>query len=442
MTLWTTAEINAALSLRCSEPLTITGVSLDTRTLKAGDLFVCLRGETHDGHHYIDAALAAGAGAVLSEEAHPDPRVLRVSDTFGAMQAMARYRRNQLDDAFIMGITGSVGKTTTKELLRVMLSPQGVTTATTGNYNNHLGVPVTLMRCPKQASFVIVEMGMNHAAELRDLTHLVRPHLALITTVAPSHIGNFSSLRDIAMAKAEIFEGLVGGGIALYGDDHAYTDVLFNAAQNSGARHHISVPTAGLANRTVWEWQGLSFDLTDYNDDPALKACIVCALTVVGMAGADVKTAYDALSTFQRPSGRGNIVEISGVRIIHDAYNASPASMRAALQRLAALPCSGRRMALLGDMLEMGKHSAAYHTALLDDLVGKPITTVHTVGPAMAALHAKLPKHQQGLCVPDVAALGDTFIKTLRPKDLILIKGSAGVKLGQVVDRLKASLVF
>ena len=442
MTLWTTAEINAALSLRCSEPLTITGVSLDTRSLSAGDLFVCLRGETHDGHHYIDAALAAGAGAVLSAEAHPDSRVLRVSDTFGAMQALARYRRNQLDDAFIMGITGSVGKTTTKELLRVMLSPQGATTATTGNYNNHLGVPVTLMRSPKQASFVIVEMGMNHAGELRDLTRLVRPHLALVTTVAPSHIGNFSSLRDIAMAKAEIFEGIIKGGTALYGDDHAYTDVLLDAAQNSRAQRIAAIPTAGLAGQKTWEWQGQSFDLTEYNDDPALKACIVCALSVVAEAGADVKTAYAALSTFQRPSGRGNIVEISGVRIIHDAYNASPASMRAALQRLAALPCSGRRIALLGDMLEMGKHSAGYHTALLDDVVGKPITTVHTVGPAMAALHAKLPKHQQGLCVPDVAALGDVFTKTLKPKDLILIKGSAGVKLGQVVANLQKVLML
>ncbi len=441
MTLWTTAEINAALSLRCSEPLTITGVSLDTRSLSAGDLFVCLRGETHDGHHYIDAALAAGAGAVLSEEDHPDPRVLRVSDTFVAMQALARYRRTQLEDAFVIGITGSVGKTTTKELLRVMLSPQGATTATTGNYNNHLGVPVTLMRSPKQASFVIVEMGMNHAGELRDLTRLVRPHLALITTVAPSHIGNFSSLRDIALAKAEIFEGVIKGGTALYGDDHAYTDVLLDAAQNSGAQRITAIPTAGLAERKTWEWQGQSFDLTGYNDDPALKACILCALSVVAEAGADVKMAYDALSTFQRPSGRGNIVEIAGVRIIHDAYNASPASMRAALQRLAALPCSGRRIALLGDMLEMGQHSAGYHTALLDDLVGKPIATVHTVGPAMAALHAKLPKHQQGLCVSSVADLGEAFTKTLKPKDLILIKGSAGMKLGHVVEALRLDLL-
>ncbi|MFM7623066.1 MAG: UDP-N-acetylmuramoyl-tripeptide--D-alanyl-D-alanine ligase, partial [Alphaproteobacteria bacterium] len=389
-----------------------------------------------DGHHYIDAALAAGAGAVLSEAANPDPRVMQVPDTFAAMQTLARYRRTKLQDAFVIGITGSVGKTTTKELLRVMLSPQGATTATTGNYNNHLGVPVTLMRAPKQASFVIVEMGMNHAEELRDLTHLVRPHLALITTVAPSHIGNFSSLRDIALAKAEIFEGVINGGTALYGNDHTYTDVLLAAAQNSGARRILALPTAGLAGQKTWDWQGQSFDLTDYNDDPALKACIACALSVVAEAGADVGKAYDALSTFQRPSGRGNILEIAAVRVIHDAYNASPASMRAALHRLAALPCSGRRIALLGDMLEMGKHSAGYHTALLDDLVGKPITTVHTVGPAMAALHAKLPKHQQGLCVPEVSALGEAFVKTLKPKDLILIKGSAGMKLGQVVDHL------
>jgi UDP-N-acetylmuramoyl-tripeptide--D-alanyl-D-alanine ligase len=214
------------------------------------------------------------------------------------------------------------------------------------------------------------------------------------------------------------------------------------AIQNRGVQRSVCIPTAGLASRNSWDWRGSVFDLTEYADDPALKACIVCALTAVGEAGADVFKAYQALSTFQRPSGRGNILDLSGVRIIHDAYNASPASMRAALQRLAALPCSGRRIALLGDMLEMGKHSAAYHTALLDDLVGKPITTVHTVGPAMAALHAKLPKHQQGLCVPDVAALGDAFIKTLKPKDLILIKGSAGVKLGQVVANLQESLVF
>jgi UDP-N-acetylmuramoyl-tripeptide--D-alanyl-D-alanine ligase len=300
---------------------------------------------------------------------------------------------------------------------------------------------VTLMRSPKQASFVIVEMGMNHAGELRDLTHLVRPHLAMVTTVAPSHIGNFASLRDIALAKAEIFEGLVGG-IALYGDDHAYADVMEKAIQNSGAQRSVCIPTAGLANRNIWTWQGSVFDLTEYADDPALKACIVCALTAVGEAGADVFKAYQALSTFQRPSGRGNILDLSGVRIIHDAYNASPASMRAALQRLAALPCSGRRIALLGDMLEMGKHSAAYHTALLDDVLGKPIATVHTVGPAMAALHAKLPKHQQGLCVPNVAALGDAFEKTLKPKDLVLIKGSAGMKLGEVVAKLQESLVY
>ena len=439
MTLWTTADINAALSLRHSAPLTITGVSLDTRTLKEGDLFVCLRGDHHDGHDYIDAALAAGAGAVLSETPHNDPRVIRVSDTFEAMQAMARYRRVQLEDAFVIGITGSVGKTTTKDLLRVMLSPQGATTATTGNYNNHLGVPITLMRAPKQSSFVIVEMGMNHAGELRELTHLVRPHLALVTTVAPSHIGNFASLRDIALAKAEIFEGLKGG-IALYGNDHAYTDVLEKAIENSGAQRSVCIPTAELASRNVWEWRGSMFDLTEYADDPALKACIVCALTVVGEAGADVFKAYQALNTFQRPSGRGNILDLSGVRIIHDAYNASPVSMRAALQRLAALPCAGRRIALLGDMLEMGKHSAGYHTALLDDILGKPISTVHTVGPAMAALHAKLPKSQQGLCVDSVQALGDAFEKILKPKDLLLIKGSAGMKLGQVVEKLRESL--
>jgi UDP-N-acetylmuramoyl-tripeptide--D-alanyl-D-alanine ligase len=436
MTLWTTADIKAALSLRHPHSVNITGVSLDTRTLKAGDFFVCLRGETSDGHDYIDTALQAGAGAVLSEKPHPDPRVIRVDNTFEAMQALARYRRIQLNDAFIIGITGSVGKTTTKELLRVMLSDQGATTATTGNYNNHLGVPVTLMRSPKTASFVIVEMGMNHAGELRNLTHLVRPHLALVTTVAPSHIGHFASLRDIALAKAEIYEGVTSGGIALYGDDHAYTDVLDVAAQQSGARRIFSIPTNSLTESDHFDWQGLTFDLADYADDPALKACIACALAVVAETGASLQKAYEALSQFERPKGRGNIIEVNGVRIIHDAYNASPASMRAALQRLAVLPCSGRRIALLGDMLEMGKHSSAYHTALLDDLVGKPIDTVHTVGPAMAALHAKLPKHQQGLCVPDVEALIDVFQKYLKPKDLVLVKGSAGMKLGGVVEKM------
>ena len=445
MTLWNKTDlINALHNILITKAdiidndIAINGISIDSRTVKLGDLFIAINGQNVDGHDYIDAALNAGAGAILISNPEKiinnNNKIILVSDTISALNHLAKYRRQQLNNTcHFIGITGSVGKTTTKELLKIMLSPDVY--ATKGNYNNHLGVPLTLASLPLNTKYAVIEMGMNHLGELTVLSELAQPNTALITTIAPSHIGNFNNLSEIAIAKSEIFSGLTKNGIALFGTNHDFIDVLQKYAAQSNAAAIIPIPLSQVINNGVITINQNSYNLSNYHDDPALLSCITCALWVIYALKLDVQIAIEQLQHFSRPQGRGDIITIkNNIRIINDSYNASTASMQAALIRLHKLKnTNGRKIAVLGDMLEMGDFSRSYHLSLLDHMVNTDINIVHTVGTAMKDLHNALPIAQRGNHADNVDELIKIWPHIIQNNDLILIKGSAGMRLSKII---------
>jgi len=457
--LWTGAEIVAATDGRGPADWHITGVSIDSRTIRTGELFVPIEGPNFDGHDFIPAAFEKGAAAALAAR-RPGPAaglpLLMVTDTLEALRRLGAIRRAE-SGARIIAITGSVGKTGTKEALRHVLSQQAPTHASASSYNNHWGVPLSLARMPRDSAYGIFELGMNNPGEIAQLTAMVRPHLALITAIAPAHLAVFESLAGIARAKAEIFQGLEPAGTAILCRDTPHFEALREAAVAAGAATILSFGESAEANVRLLRLaehpscvcvsgdvggQPVAFKVGAPGRHWAVNGLAV--LAAVAALGADLGRAARALAEFAPLKGRGRRHEISyrGGRLllIDESYNANPASVRAALAVLGqvAPAAGGRRIAVLGDMLELGRDAEALHRELADDVIAAEVDLVLACGPNMSSLLADLPKAMRGASAATSAALLPRVIEAVAPGDTIMVKGSLGMAMAPVVEALLA----
>lgn len=451
MSLWTHKDAEAATLGRASAPFAASGVSIDTRSLKPGDLFVALKGDNHDGHGFVRAAFAAGAAAALVAEdaaevgAQSGP-LLRVAHTQRGLEDLARAAR-QRAAAKIVGVTGSAGKTTTKEILRLACGALGGTHASAASHNNHWGVPLSLAGLPPDAAFGVFELGMNHFGELRTLTGFVRPHVALVTTVAPAHLEFFGSVAAIADAKSEIFEGLDLCGAALIPADNDHAARLIARARQAGCEHIVTFGQTGQARllsfapegpgmRVKADILGVAVDFAVGAPGAHIAANVTGALAAVALLGGDVKVAAAALADFAPLRGRGARFQAGGLEVIDESYNANPASMAAALALLGQ--ARGRKIAVLGAMLEMGEGGAAHHAALIEPLCASKTDLVFAVGPEMLALWRQVPAPMRGGFAETSREMVPLLEKVLKRGDTVLVKGSHGAKMAVVIDALAA----
>ncbi|MBK1696496.1 UDP-N-acetylmuramoylalanyl-D-glutamyl-2,6-diaminopimelate--D-alanyl-D-alanine ligase [Rhodovibrio salinarum] len=458
--LWTAQNAAKATRGTATGDWHATGMSIDTRTIQPGDLFVALRGPSFDGHRFAADALSKGAAAVMIDHVPDnlpaDAKTLRVTDTQAGLEALGAAGRARAR-AKVLAITGSVGKTGTKEALRHALSTQGKTHASSASFNNHWGVPLSLARLPQDAAYAVFELGMNHPGEIGALVRQVRPHAALITTVVAAHLGNFDSEEAIADAKAEILEGLLNGGTAVLNRDNVHFARLERAAREQQISHVATFGEAGEADVRL-----LSADChANASDVHAVvhglelhfrvalpgRHWVTNTLGVLAMVHAvdgDVRQAADSFATLTSATGRGarrHIQLAAGTfELIDDSYNANPTSMAAAFDVLgrAELGPDGRRIAALGDMLELGLHSAELHAGLAAPIEQAGIHLVFTCGAEMAALEAALPAPLCGGHAEDSEALGALVAANVRAGDVVLVKGSAGAKMGRVIRALDA----
>jgi UDP-N-acetylmuramoyl-tripeptide--D-alanyl-D-alanine ligase len=434
------------------------GISIDTRTLQKGEIFVALK-DIRDGHEFVAAAFEKGAAAALvaraPENTPSGAPLLVVPDTLEALRDLARNARLRNFGKRI-GVTGSAGKTSTKEMLRAALGSSGSVHASDKSYNNHWGVPLSLARLPMHADFAIFEIGMNHAGEITPLTDLVRPHVAVVTTIAPAHIENFGTLENIARAKGEIFGGLERGGSAVIPRDVEHFDVLRKSAETAGAHavvtfgKHASADlrldayemdeSGGVVTATVFG-EPLQYRLGAPGLHQAMNSLAVLAASTA--AGVEVERAAAALATQGSAEGRGarKAIALAGggqALLIDESYNANPASMAAALQLLAAArpKAQGRRIAVLGEMLELGAHSAAMHESLLGPVLAARVERLYVSGPAMRHLWDKAPTSMKAARADKAADLVDAVKKDLRDGDVVMVKGSNGSKVHEIARAL------
>jgi UDP-N-acetylmuramoyl-tripeptide--D-alanyl-D-alanine ligase len=459
--LWTQAELSAALGAAPSSPLTsaVNGVSIDSRTLESGDLFFAIRGDAHDGHDHVARAFEAGAAAaVVSRERAPQLGPLgplfAVEGTLSAMERLGVAARVR-SKARIVAVTGSVGKTTAKEMLRAMLTACGVTHASAASYNNHWGVPLTLARMPATARFGVFEMGMNHAGEIAPLTRMARPDVALVTTIAPVHIEYLGSIEAIADAKAEIFLALEAHGTAVLNRDAPQFERLKKAAAARGARvwsfgrradcdaQLLEVEAidgrSGVRARILG--REFAFELGAPGVHMAENA--LGALLAADALGADLDACAAELLRFSPQKGRGERFSIptpdGPATIIDESYNANPASMRAALALLAAAKPGpkGRRIAVIGDMLELGPEAAAMHAELAPDLSANNVDLLFGAGPLTRALYEAAPASMRAAWTERSSDLTDEVARALRGGDIAMVKGSNGSGMGPLVAALR-----
>jgi len=456
--LWTSADMAKATGGEVTRDFTATGLSIDSRTIKKGEAYLALKGEKLDGHAFIDAAFKAGASAaIVSNDVQSDKPLLRVKDTMKALEALGRAGRARAKGK-IIGVTGSAGKTGTKEMLAIAFAALGKTHASKKSFNNHWGVPLTLANLPPDAAFGVFEMGMNHKGELAVLAAEVRPHIAIITTVELAHVEFFKTVEDIADAKAEIFSGMDKKGIAILNVDNPHFTRLKNHALKAGITKIISFGEEDEADSRL-------VDCALHADSSRITADIMgervkyklnipgrhiamnslAALTAVKAAGGDLAKAIEAIRLSEPVEGRGNRLSITieegraPVTLIDESYNANPAAMAAALSVLEmAIPAAGgRRIAVLGDMLELGPEGPHLHAALANPLLKAKVDLVFCCGPQMDALYSLLPEPWKGAHTQDSRALADIVIKAVKPGDVVLVKGSLGSKMAYIIEALR-----
>jgi UDP-N-acetylmuramoyl-tripeptide--D-alanyl-D-alanine ligase len=455
--LWTSDEAERATGGTSSRPWRASGISIDSRGIAPGDLFVALKGPCYDGHDFAVQALAAGAAAVIANRPirnlPENAAILRVEDSRAALTALARAARER-SRASILAVTGSVGKTGVKEALKFVLSLQGSTSGTRGNLNNELGLPLSLARLPRNATYGVFELAMNHAGEIDRLSRLTRPHVAIITTVAAGHLEHFDSMMAMAGAKAEIFHGMTGG-TAILNRDNVYFPLLADEATRSGIERIV-----GFGAHVDAEAQIIDFTMDA--DGSRVQARILgrpvtyrlplpgqhwvmnslAVLAAVEALGADVESAAAALAGLPHLEGRGRrhrvALDSGSFELIDESYNANPASMRAAFAALAMMRPGrgGRRIAVLGDMRELGADSRKLHLALAPALIECGIDLVFTAGEQMAQLHHALPEAMRGGHAENAEDLCLLVIDTVRPGDVVTVKGSLASRMGGVAAAL------
>lgn len=458
MALWASGDAAAATGGKNSHAWRADGVSIDTRTIATGDLFVALAA-ARDGHEFVAMAAEKGAAAALvthrPADVPDDFPLLIVDDVLAALVALGRAARARCAGQ-IIAVTGSVGKTSTKEMLRHVFSGLGRTHASVASYNNHWGVPLTLARMPANTEFGVFEIGMNHPGEIGPLSQMVRPHVGMITTVAPAHIEAFDGIDGIAAEKGAVFEGLLPQGVAIIPADLDTSSILVDAARHAGATmlgfgkkaEAFRLVETRLSDTTTIAQAAIRGAPVLFKINAAGTHFAMNGLGVLAVAeavGVDPLIAARELGGWQPPAGRGKRqfipfdaqVSPSGFDLIDDAYNANPTSMRASFEVLAAAKTEGRKIAVLGDMRELGKSSADYHASLAEDANLAKIDIIHCVGPEMRVLYDALPLTQRGQFAKTVKDLLPILPQLVTEGDVLLIKASNGVGLGQVVDGLK-----
>ena len=467
--LWASADAAAATGGRNTRDWSASGVSIDTRTLRAGDLFVALQ-DTRDGHEFVAQAFEQGAAAALVSRVPDgiakDAPLLIVDDVMRALVALGVAARAR-SGAKVVAVTGSVGKTSTKDMLGAVLGGQGRVHVAEKSYNNHWGVPLTLARLPQDADFAVLEIGMNHAGEIAPLAAMVRPNVALITSIAPAHLHAFDSIEDIAREKAAIFDGLSKGGVAVINADLPVpvATILLDQAAKAGARvvrfgenenSDFRLIEAQLVGDTtvVHAMIGktpLLFKVMSMGRHFGMNA--LGALAAADALGADATVAARDLAKWAPPAGRGTketiVLDVVDdhltLSLLDDAYNANPASLAAALEVLAASKpkdgvgrvAHGRRIAVLGDMLELGPAEGRMHEGIAALGAMAKVDVVHCVGPRMQALHRILTPQKRGEWSARAEDMASKIHRLVDAGDIILVKGSLGSKVSLVVDAIR-----
>ena len=451
MTLWSAQQAALATGGEAVGDWAVTGVSIDTRTLQKGDLFVALKA-ARDGHDFVANALAAGAGAALVSRV-PDgvddtAPLLIVADVQAALEDLGRAARGRTE-AKMIAVTGSVGKTSTKEMLRHMLGECGKTHASVASYNNHWGVPLTLARMPADTEFAVIEIGMNHPGEIAPLAKMAAPDVAMVTTVAEVHLEAFDDINGIALEKASIIDGLVPNGVAIMNADNSCTKVIetytkdvttrwFGAAEDDASLSDVQVK--GAETHAVLQVEGVTYPVTIQSAGRHFAMNALGALLAVGYLGADRRTAATGLAAWNPVGGRGErqTMNIKGgtLDLIDDAYNANPTSLRAAMQVLAEAGAS-RKIAFLGDMKELGEKELDFHREVAQWPCTEAIDVIHTVGHLMKSLHDELPNGKRGQHFVDSAAMAAQAAHLVQAGDAVLLKASLSTNMRKVVDALQ-----
>ncbi len=458
--LWTSDEVAAALSPAATvAPFEAQGVTFDSRAVGKGDIFFALKGESSDGHGFVADALTRGAvAAVVSHDVEgARGTLIRVPDTMKALVDLGRAARRR-SRARIASVTGSVGKTSTKDALRAMLSAQAPTSASVASYNNHVGVPISLARLPREARYGVFEIGMNHPGEIEPLARQVEAHVGVVTNVGPAHIGHMGSEEAIADEKGALFAGMAEGAVAVLNRDNRHFSRLVEKARHFGVSRIV-----GFGRSDAAEARLVSCNLQDSGSD--VIALIhgrrieyrlgaagehwvlnsVAALAVLEALGADVAKASTTLADLKASPGRGARRRLKfgagAIELLDESYNGNPVSVGAMLAVLARTEPErgGRRMLALGDMRELGEQADALHAGLADAVAASGATQVFLCGPHMAALWQKLAPSQRGAHRPDSAALAAEFAAALRAGDVVAVKGSLGSKMKIVVDAIVAT---
>src|SRR5512144_178721 len=460
--LWTVQAMAAAMGAVPAGPLplSVPGISIDTRTVATGEAFFAIKGDNRDGHEFVEAALAAGAGLAVVAADRRDrfpaaAPLLVVADVLDGLRDLARAARARTQ-AKIVAVTGSVGKTSTKEALRLALGADGETHASVASYNNHWGVPLSLARCPDTARYAVFEIGMNQAGEIEPLTRLVRPQVAIVTTVEPVHLEFFRSVEAIADAKAEIFLGLEPGGAAVINRDNPQFARLERAAQDASVARIVAFGEHARADarliRCALQSEGSTVEARILGTEVTYKLgapgrhLVLNSLAVLAasvLAGADLALAVRALAKLQPASGRGARIslEMPGgtALLIDESYNANPASMRAALALLghSQVGPRGRRIAILGEMLELGPRGRDLHRELAEAVLANEVDLVFCCGPPMRALWEALPSGRQGSYAEAATALEPQVLAAIQPGDAVMVKGSLGSRMAPIVKALQ-----
>jgi UDP-N-acetylmuramoyl-tripeptide--D-alanyl-D-alanine ligase len=452
--LWTADEIAQATGGQLvGQPFTATGVSIDTRTIEAGDLFVALGG-ARDGHEFVETAMAAGAAGVLASRQVFGSAVM-VDDTLSALERLGVAARERAPRARRGAVTGSVGKTSVTQAIMVGLQLAGRAHSSVKSYNNHIGVPLTLARMPRDTERAVFEIGMNHADEIRPLTGMVRPHVAVVTNVGPVHTENFpDGEAGVAKAKAEIFEGLEPGGIAVLNADSKWFGLLSEAANKAGAEIRTFGRGEGCDARLIdfqldgdhavvqarFHGKGLDFPILQTGAHWGLNA--MATLLMLEALDVDLGDSLAALGAFEPLEGRGAETAIhlpgGGFTLIDESFNANPLSMAAAIATLGARPTAGRRIAALTDMLELGPETRGFHAALAEPLAAAKVDLVFLAGPLMKSLWDALPPTRRGGYAETAEALSPLVVRAAEPGDVVMVKGSKGSKASAVAQALAA----
>ena len=460
--LWTSEAMASAMSAGTNGALpdAISGISIDSRTLAAGEAYFAIKGAVHDGHDFVEAALKAGAALAVVEKAQrgkfaPGAPLLAVDDVLAALVDLAYAARGRLA-AQVIAVTGSVGKTSTKEALLHVFESQGKTHASAASFNNHWGVPLSLARCPADARFAVFEIGMNHAGEIEPLVKMVRPHVAIITTVEPVHLEFFAGIEAIADAKAEIFAGVEPDGAVVLNRDNSQFARLERRAKECGIARIVSFGANKKADARLIDVSLhaacsavhadiLGHEVTYKLGMPGRHIAMnsLAVLAAASLAGADLALASLSLSQIVPAAGRGvrRVLGVPGgeITLIDESYNANPASMAAALSVLGQAPVGphGRRIAVLGDMLELGATGPQLHGGLNDAIKTNHVDLVYCCGPLMRSLWDALSTGKRGGYADSAANLQTQVLSAVRAGDAVMIKGSYGSKMKTIVTALE-----